>query len=61
MAGTSATHGGYQRNEEILTTPQLPPQKHVKIAYLGKILRENDTLIAQGWREGHMLNGLVFG
>ncbi|OBT41360.1 hypothetical protein VE00_08191 [Pseudogymnoascus sp. WSF 3629] len=39
----------------------LPPQKHVKIAYLGKILREDDTLIAQGWREGHMLNGLVFG
>ncbi|KFY92450.1 hypothetical protein V498_04941 [Pseudogymnoascus sp. VKM F-4517 (FW-2822)] len=39
----------------------LPPQKHLKIAYLGKILRENDTLAAQGWREGHMLNGLVFG
>ncbi|KFY21418.1 hypothetical protein V493_07428 [Pseudogymnoascus sp. VKM F-4281 (FW-2241)] len=39
----------------------LPPQKYVKIAYLGKILRENETLIAQGWREGHMLNGLVFG
>ncbi|KFY20573.1 hypothetical protein V491_03611, partial [Pseudogymnoascus sp. VKM F-3775] len=39
----------------------LPPQKHIRIAYLGKILRENDTLIAQGWREGHMLNGLVFG
>ncbi|OBT52410.1 hypothetical protein VE04_06456 [Pseudogymnoascus sp. 24MN13] len=39
----------------------LPPQKYVKIAYLGKILRENDTLIAQGWREGHMVNGLVFG
>ncbi|KFY42377.1 hypothetical protein V494_02428 [Pseudogymnoascus sp. VKM F-4513 (FW-928)] len=40
---------------------ELPPQKHIKIAYLGKILRENDTLAAQGWREGHMLNGLVFG
>lgn len=50
-----------QPNEKILTARQLPPQKHIRIAYLGKILRENDTLIAQGWREGHMLNGLVFG
>lgn len=50
-----------QLNEDILTALQLPPQKHIRIAYLGKILRENDTLIAQGWREGHMLNGLVFG
>ncbi|KFY41066.1 hypothetical protein V495_05083 [Pseudogymnoascus sp. VKM F-4514 (FW-929)] len=39
----------------------LPPHKHIKIAYLGKILRDNETLLAQGWREGHMVNGLVFG
>ncbi|MCJ1243759.1 hypothetical protein MMC30_000956 [Trapelia coarctata] len=32
----------------------------VKIAYLGKILKESETLLAQGWREGHVVNALVF-
>jgi len=32
----------------------------VKIAYLGKILKEGETLLAQGWREGHVVNALVF-
>ncbi|MCJ1450434.1 hypothetical protein MMC28_000765 [Mycoblastus sanguinarius] len=32
----------------------------VKIAYMGKILKEGDTLQAQGWREGHVVNALVF-
>lgn len=33
----------------------------MKIAYLGKILKENETLLGQGWREGHVVNALVFG
>ncbi|KAK0509379.1 hypothetical protein JMJ35_007773 [Cladonia borealis] len=33
----------------------------VKIAYMGKILKEGETLQAQGWREGHVVNALVFG
>ncbi|KAL2043397.1 hypothetical protein N7G274_003703 [Stereocaulon virgatum] len=33
----------------------------VKIAYLGKILKDSETLQAQGWREGHVVNALVFG
>ena len=31
----------------------------VRIAYLGKILREDQTLEIQGWKEGHVLNALV--
>ena len=33
----------------------------VKIAYMGKILKDSETLQAQGWREGHVVNALVFG
>lgn len=32
----------------------------MKIAYLGKILKDGETLQAQGWREGHVVNALVF-
>jgi hypothetical protein len=32
----------------------------LKIGYLGKIFHENDSLAAQGWHEGHMLNVYVF-
>ncbi|OAX82979.1 hypothetical protein ACJ72_02658, partial [Emergomyces africanus] len=34
--------------------------KHrVRIAYLGKILKEQESLLSQGWKEGHVLNALV--
>lgn len=32
----------------------------VKIAYMGKILKDGETLQSQGWREGHVVNALVF-
>ena len=32
----------------------------VKIAYMGKILKDGETLQAQGWHEGHVVNALVF-
>ncbi|KAL9131231.1 MAG: hypothetical protein Q9217_000773 [Psora testacea] len=32
----------------------------IKIAYMGKILKENESLQAQGWLEGHVVNALVF-
>lgn len=38
----------------------IPPQTKIKVGYLGKILREHETLEAQGWREGHTLNIYVF-
>ena len=39
---------------------QMNGKGKVKIAYMGKILKEGDTLQAQGWREGHVVNALVF-
>ena len=45
------------------SSKQIPgkPKMKIRIAYLGKILKENETLLAQGWREGHVVNALVFG
>ncbi|EEP81068.1 predicted protein [Uncinocarpus reesii 1704] len=37
----------------------LSSKHRLRIAYLGKILKENETLLAQGWKEGHVVNGLV--
>ncbi|RQM05744.1 hypothetical protein DH86_00004116, partial [Scytalidium sp. 3C] len=39
----------------------LAAPKRIKIAYLGKILKENQSLVAQGWSEDHVVNALVFG
>ncbi|MCJ1322111.1 hypothetical protein MMC15_007456 [Xylographa vitiligo] len=39
---------------------EMPGKGKVRIAYLGKILKEGETLLAQGWREGHVVNALVF-
>lgn len=37
------------------------PALHIRLAYLGKILNEKDTLDAQGWKEGHVINAMVVG
>ena len=34
-----------------LTPHQLEPPKHIRIAYLGKILKDNKTLKEQNWEE----------
>ncbi|KAL2006129.1 hypothetical protein VTN00DRAFT_9783 [Thermoascus crustaceus] len=34
-------------------------KQRVRIAYLGKILKENQTLLDQGWKSGHVVNALV--
>ncbi|RYP45458.1 hypothetical protein DL769_011463 [Monosporascus sp. CRB-8-3] len=34
--------------------------KHIRLAYIGKILKENSSLQAQGWQNGHIVNALVF-
>ncbi|KAM0796262.1 putative ubiquitin domain protein [Usnea florida] len=31
----------------------------VRIAYMGKILKDGETLQAQGWREGHVVNAFI--
>jgi len=48
-------------SQKLLDASGLQPPKHIKIAYMGKILKENQTLEAQGWNDGHVINGLVFG
>ncbi|QSS49534.1 ubiquitin domain-containing protein [Histoplasma capsulatum var. duboisii H88] len=34
-------------------------KQRVRIAYLGKILKEQESLLSQGWKEGHVVNALV--
>ncbi|KAI9844231.1 MAG: hypothetical protein M1837_005737 [Sclerophora amabilis] len=35
-------------------------RNQIRVAYMGKILKEGETLSAQGWQEGHVVNALVF-
>ncbi|KAL7897487.1 hypothetical protein HDV63DRAFT_259823 [Trichoderma sp. SZMC 28014] len=37
-----------------------PTEKKIRLAYMGKILKENASLEAQGWQVGHVINALVF-
>ncbi|KAI8623639.1 ubiquitin domain-containing protein [Xylariaceae sp. FL1651] len=38
----------------------LPSMKRVRVAYMGKILKENTSLQSQGWQKDHVVNALVF-
>ncbi|KAI0380598.1 hypothetical protein F5Y04DRAFT_95142 [Hypomontagnella monticulosa] len=38
----------------------LPATKRVRVAYMGRILKENSSLQSQGWKKGHIVNALVF-
>ncbi|KAK0381026.1 ubiquitin domain-containing protein [Colletotrichum limetticola] len=38
----------------------LASTKKIRIAYMGKILKDNLSLAEQGWAEGHVVNALVF-
>ncbi|PYH44406.1 uncharacterized protein BP01DRAFT_374703 [Aspergillus saccharolyticus JOP 1030-1] len=37
----------------------IPRSHRVRIAYLGRILREHEPLVDQGWNPGHVVNALV--
>ncbi|KAL4917651.1 hypothetical protein BDW62DRAFT_183575 [Aspergillus aurantiobrunneus] len=37
----------------------IPRTQRVRIAYLGKLLKEHATLVDQGWKPGHVVNALV--
>lgn len=50
-------HSGQRANA---IHPQLPDGKRIRIAYMGKMLKENQSLEAQGWQPGHVVNALVF-
>ncbi|APA14717.1 hypothetical protein SS1G_06727 [Sclerotinia sclerotiorum 1980 UF-70] len=38
---------------------EVSPPKYVKINYMGKLLKENASLVAQGWVEGHIVNAWI--
>ena len=38
----------------------ISPNVKTKLAYMGQILKDNETLEAQGWKRGHVVNALVF-
>ncbi|KAL4976371.1 hypothetical protein BDW66DRAFT_53267 [Aspergillus desertorum] len=38
---------------------EIPRTQRIRIAYLGKILKEHTTLLDQGWTPGHVVNALV--
>ncbi|KAI0404575.1 hypothetical protein F4802DRAFT_222533 [Xylaria palmicola] len=38
----------------------LPSTRQVRVAYMGKILKENMPLQNQGWQKDHVVNALVF-
>jgi hypothetical protein len=31
----------------------------VRIAYLGRMLKEHESLLGQGWQPGHVINALI--
>lgn len=38
---------------------QIPASQRVRIVYLGRMLRENASLVNQGWKAGNIINALV--
>ena len=38
---------------------QIPNSFRVRIAYLGRMLREQDSLLDQGWQSGHVVNAMI--
>jgi hypothetical protein len=39
---------------------KLQSNKKIRIAYMGKILEDGSPLMTQGWKQGHVINALVF-
>ncbi|PHH80842.1 hypothetical protein CDD80_6401 [Ophiocordyceps camponoti-rufipedis] len=38
----------------------LPSNKKIRLAYMGKMLKDNSSLESQGWQSGHVVNAFVF-
>ncbi|EPE10589.1 ubiquitin domain-containing protein [Ophiostoma piceae UAMH 11346] len=50
----------YSLAHRITEAAKLPVKTRIRIAYMGKILKEGTSLVAQGWKEGHIVNALIF-
>ncbi|RGP66240.1 ubiquitin domain-containing 2 [Fusarium longipes] len=46
--------------KKIAVKADLASTKKIRIAYMGKILKDNLSLSAQNWKAGHVVNALVF-
>ncbi|EEH46780.2 uncharacterized protein PADG_02878 [Paracoccidioides brasiliensis Pb18] len=57
MIGNNQTVGALAR--KIQTEAGIGSKHQVRIAYLGKMLKEQENLLSQGWHEGNVLNALV--
>lgn len=38
---------------------QIPNHQRVRIVYLGRMLKEHESLLDQGWQHGHVVNALI--
>lgn len=46
--------------KRIADQAELEAGRKVRLAYMGKILKDGESLEAQGWHQGHVVNALVF-
>lgn len=37
----------------------MPNTQRIRIVYLGRMLRENEPLVDQGWKPGQVINAMV--
>ncbi|OKL59948.1 hypothetical protein UA08_04541 [Talaromyces atroroseus] len=44
---------------KIQSEVKIPNTQRVRIVYLGQMLRENEPLVDQGWKQGHIVNAMV--
>lgn len=38
---------------------KMPNTQRIRIVYLGRMLRENEPLVDQGWKPGQVINAMV--
>lgn len=39
--------------------PKIPSTQRVRVVYLGQMLKENEPLVDQGWKQGNVVNAMV--
>ncbi|KAJ5097419.1 hypothetical protein N7456_008140 [Penicillium angulare] len=57
LVGKSQSVGFLAR--KVQEKADVPMHQQVRIAYLGHMLKENESLVDQGWQAGHVINALV--
>ncbi|KAI0489930.1 ubiquitin domain-containing protein [Xylaria cf. heliscus] len=60
VIGIDADESVRSLSRKIAEESGLPSTRLVRVAYMGKILKENMSLQSQGWQKDHVVNALVF-